>query len=64
FEYGRTYTEKEVNEILGRYHDDSATLRRELVGYKLLQRERAIYWRTSPTLRPQAEQADTADAAE
>jgi len=63
FESGRTYTEKEVNEILGRYHDDSATLRRELVGYKLLQRERGIYWRTSPTPRPQVEPADTADAA-
>ena len=31
FEPGRVYTEKEVNQILVDYHDDVATLRRELV---------------------------------
>ncbi len=31
FEPGRVYTEKEVNQILVAYHDDVATLRRELV---------------------------------
>jgi DNA-binding HxlR family transcriptional regulator len=46
FEYGRTYTEAEVNEILGDFHEDVATLRRELIGYRLLARERGIYWRT------------------
>lgn len=45
FEEGRSYPEKEVNELLQRFHADSATLRRELVGYKLLQRERGIYRR-------------------
>lgn len=48
FEYGRTYGENEVNELLGRYHEDTAALRRELVGYKLLARERGVYWRTEP----------------
>lgn len=64
FEYGRTYTEREVNELLVRYHEDTATLRRELVGYKLLQRERGIYWRTSPTVEPPSEGAEAAAAAE
>jgi len=31
FEFGRVYSEKEVNQILVAYHDDVATLRRELV---------------------------------
>ena len=39
FEPGMHYTEKQVNELLGRFHPDTATLRRELVGYHLLQRE-------------------------
>lgn len=47
FETGVRYTEKEVNEILGQFHEDVATLRRELVGYKLMAREgrEAMYWR-------------------
>lgn len=44
-ERDRTYSEKEVNAFLGQYYEDVATLRRELVGYKLLQRERGVYWR-------------------
>ncbi len=39
------YSEKQVNEILARYHDDTATLRRELVGYKLLGRDKGEYWK-------------------
>jgi len=48
FEPGVRYSEKQVNEILARYHEDTATLRRELVGYKLLEREGGggEYWRT------------------
>lgn len=56
FEYGRTYTEKEVNELLSHHHEDTATLRRELVGYKLLQRERGIYWRTPAPAKPPSTQ--------
>jgi predicted transcriptional regulator len=39
FEPGVRYSEKQVNEMLSRFHPDTATLRRELVGYRLLQRE-------------------------
>ena len=43
FEPGRTYSEREVNELLGRAHEDVATLRRELVMYGFLERERSVY---------------------
>ena len=45
FEEGRRYKEAEVNAILQRRHWDSATLRREMVGYKMLAREKGVYWR-------------------
>src|SRR2546421_14871 len=43
FARGRTYSEREVNELLGRAHEDVATLRRELVMYGFLKRERGVY---------------------
>jgi len=47
FEVGKRYSEKRVNIILSRYHEDTATLRRELVGYKLMKRDGSgvEYWR-------------------
>jgi biotin operon repressor len=47
FEPGRTYGEKEVNAILAEFHEDVATLRRELVAdnARLLRRENGQYWR-------------------
>ncbi len=47
FEQGTRYSEKQVNEILSGFHEDTATLRRELVGSKLLEREGGggEYWR-------------------
>lgn len=47
FEYDTRYTELQVNEILKRYHPDSASLRRELISEKegLMQREGNFYWR-------------------
>ncbi len=45
FKLGTRYSEKRVNTILSRYHDDTATLRRELVGAGLLAREAGKYWR-------------------
>jgi len=47
FEPGRRYSEKEVNQILSRFNDDTATLRRELVDYRMLQRQGGggEYWR-------------------
>ncbi len=49
FEKDVRYPEAQVNEILKRYHPDTATLRRELVGTKLMEREHGIYWRISPS---------------
>jgi DNA-binding transcriptional ArsR family regulator len=46
FEVGRTYTEADVNEVLKRHHEDTAWLRRELIGGRLLHRGAAVYWRT------------------
>jgi predicted transcriptional regulator len=48
FEPGRRYSEKEVNKILSRFHEDTASLRRELVGAKIMAREGGggNYWRT------------------
>lgn len=43
FERGRDYPEREVNDILSAAHDDVATLRRELVDYRWLQRADGIY---------------------
>ena len=47
FDTEKRYSEKHVNEILAGYHEDTATLRRELVGYGLMQREGGgeEYWR-------------------
>jgi predicted transcriptional regulator len=48
FDEGKRYSEKQVNDILARFHEDTATLRRELVGFRLMQREGGggDYWRT------------------
>ena len=45
FDLERTYTEPEVNQILSQYHDDYATLRREFIGYRLMERDNGIYQR-------------------
>jgi hypothetical protein len=46
FESGRTYAEHEVNDLLRRSHDDVASLRRELVDYRYLERADGRYWVT------------------
>jgi predicted transcriptional regulator len=47
FEPDILYNEKQVNEQLSRFHDDVATLRRELIGFGLMDREAGgeAYWR-------------------
>lgn len=47
FEPGREYTEKEVNELLLRFNEDVAYLRRALIDFKLMGRESGgrKYWR-------------------
>ena len=47
FEPARQYPEREVNEIIKRHHSDFTTLRRELIGAKLMQRDSGVYWRTA-----------------
>ena len=46
FQPGKRYGEKQVNAIIGQFHEDTATLRRELIGYGWLKREGGTYWRT------------------
>jgi DNA-binding transcriptional ArsR family regulator len=45
FEPDRRYSEAEVNTILQERHWDSATLRRELIGHRMMARENGVYWR-------------------
>jgi hypothetical protein len=47
FQPGKRYSEKQVNQTLSRYHEDTASLRRELVGAKLMARAGGggAYWR-------------------
>jgi predicted transcriptional regulator len=47
FEPGVRYSEKQVNEMLSRFHEDTARLQRELVEYGLMDREGGggEYWR-------------------
>jgi ArsR family transcriptional regulator len=45
FEPDREYSELEVNRILLEYHEDVATLRREMVGHRLMKRARGVYQR-------------------
>ena len=50
FEPGRSYPEAAVNEILARYNDDYAALRRYLVDEAFMTREGGVYWRTGGTV--------------
>jgi hypothetical protein len=45
FEVGARYPESAVNATIARHHPDFATLRRELIGAQLMQRENGVYWR-------------------
>ena len=47
------YTENQLNQIIKRHHSDTASLRREMIGYHMLSRNKGIYrrlpeseWRT------------------
>jgi hypothetical protein len=46
FEPGVRYPEAEVNDILAKFHDDFAALRRFLVDAGLLTRSAGVYWRS------------------
>lgn len=45
FEYGRIYSEREVNMIIADFHDDFCTIRRDMVDESLLDRDAKGYWR-------------------
>ncbi len=45
FKPEKQYSEKQVNELLSNYHEDTATLRRELVGNGLMNRKDGVYWK-------------------
>ncbi|CAM4335538.1 DUF2087 domain-containing protein [Bacillus manliponensis] len=42
-EYGRQYTEKEINEYIKRFHEDFATIRREFIVQAFMDRENSMY---------------------
>lgn len=48
FTQGEKYSEQEINQILSQYHQDTASLRRELISIGLLQRSKdgRQYWLT------------------
>ena len=53
FEMDTQYPEKQVNEIILRHHADYALIRRELVDWKFMAREKGIYWKLpTPTDLP------------
>ncbi len=45
FERNKEYTEREVNLIIADFHDDFCTIRRDLIGFNLMERENGIYKR-------------------
>lgn len=49
FDPAVTYPEKVVNETIKHHHPDCATIRREFIGYQLMQRENGLYWRLPET---------------
>ncbi len=61
FAPGTRYTEREVNAIIQRHHEDASTLRRELIDGGWMNREGGggTYWRTEGDRKPQ----DAADHA-
>jgi len=46
FEPGRIYTEREVNLLIADFHDDFCTIRRDMIGEKIMIRENGKYWLT------------------
>ncbi|MBQ8212754.1 MAG: DUF2087 domain-containing protein [Clostridia bacterium] len=43
-EANRTYDEKEINEIIHRFHEDHCLIRREMIACGILTREKETYW--------------------
>lgn len=45
FDFDREYSEKEVNEIILRYHEDFCTIRREMIAFGMMTHDHQIYKR-------------------
>lgn len=43
FEEGRSYTEREVNILIADFYDDFCTVRREMIGFNILERQNNVY---------------------
>ena len=48
FAFDRRYSEKEVNQILRRFHEDTASIRRSFIEMGMMDREKGMYWRRQP----------------
>ena len=48
FEYNRIYSEREVNIIIADFYDDFCTIRRDMIGEGLMERDTRGYWRVNP----------------
>lgn len=45
FTAGVTYTERQINEILARFHEDTAALRRHMIEFGIMERNiKSEYW--------------------
>ncbi len=45
FTVGVTYTERQINEILERFHEDTAALRRHMIEFGVMERNtKSEYW--------------------
>ena len=44
FKSGEKYDEKEVNEVIHKFHEDHCTIRREMIACGIMAREKEIYW--------------------
>ncbi|MFA5479026.1 MAG: DUF2087 domain-containing protein [Candidatus Muiribacteriota bacterium] len=45
FNFSKKYSEKEVNEIIQKFHEDYCLIRREMVEEGFMDRKDGIYWR-------------------
>ena len=44
FKADRKYAETEVNDIIHRFHEDHCTIRREMIAFGIMAREKEVYW--------------------
>lgn len=49
FDPGKVFPERDVNAVLRRYSDDTASIRRALVDEEFMQRRDGFYWRSGGT---------------